>query len=520
MGRGRGAAVRTAGRLHWPLLLTCTLLLLGVGCGRDEERGPSSITVSYPGDERVFGPHWDMPAKFLIFLPLVSLDEDGNLEGRLARRWEHSADFRTWTIHLRTDAQWHDGVPVTAHDVKFTHDLLAHPDVLWELPGAATVDVLDDSTFRVTLRQSFANPLSTWTVYYPKHLLEKLEPREFARWDFWTRPVGNGPYRYVRHSPQTFIEVEADPNYFGEKPKIQRVILKLTSNTGLTDLLSGEVDAAAYLSSTEKLKVASDPKFAVYHEVYGDQLRAIAWNQRHPALRDARVRRAFTLAINRRELLGVLNLPQDLPIADVLSTVRQFRRGELPEPLPHDPVRARELLELAGWRDENGDGTRERHGKALTFRMLISTEEEPEAILVQAALRRIGARVEIDRLDLNLVRRRIRAGEFDATIRTFGNELTGNFGQLKMFGPESPIGYRNPRVSELLEAARGTLHPDSLDAIYRSLMPIFQAELPMTFLHSGVLHVAVRRRVRGLSSPYRAEPTVWMEHLWLEDERR
>ncbi|MFN2399765.1 MAG: ABC transporter substrate-binding protein [Gemmatimonadaceae bacterium] len=509
----------TAGRLHWPLLLACTLLLLGIGCGRDEERGPSSITVSYPGDERVFGPYWEMPAKFLVFLPLVALDEHGELEGRLARQWEHSPDYRSWTIHLRTDVRWHDGVPVTAHDVKFTHDLFAHPDVLWDRPGSSTVEVRNDSTYTVSYGESVAAPLSTWRVYYPKHLLEKLPPKAFAQWDFWTRPVGNGPYRYVKHVPQTFVELEADSNYFGEKPRIQRVILKLTSNTGLTDLLSGEVDAAAYLSSTEKLKVSRDPRFAVYHEAFDDQLRAIAWNQKHPALRDARVRRAFTLAINRRELLGVLNLPQDLPIVDVLSTSRQFRRGRLPEPLPHDPARARELLELAGWRDEDGDGMRERHGKALTFRMLISTEEEPEAIFVQDALRRIGARMEIYRLDLNLVRRRIRAGEFDATIRTFGNELDGNFGQLKMFGPESPIGYRNPRVWKLLEAARRTLHPDSLDAIYRNLMPIFQADLPTTFLHPGVLHVAARRRVRGLSSPYRAEPTVWMEHLWLEDER-
>lgn len=507
----------TAARTHWRLLLACALLLPGLGCARDQERGSSAITVSYPGDERVFGPYWEMPAKFLVFLPLVALDERGELEGRLARRWEHSPDYRTWTIHLRTDVRWHDGVPVTAHDVKFTHDLFAHPDVLWDPLGSATVEVQNDSTYTVTYAANVADPLSAWTVYYPKHLLEKLPPKEFARWDFWTRPVGNGPYRYVKHVPQTFVELEANPNYFGGKPRIQRVILKLTTNAGLTDLLSGEVDAAAYLSSTEKLKVSRDPRFAVYHEVYDDQLRAIAWNQSHPALRDARVRRAFTLAINRRELLGVLNLPQDLPIVDVLSTSRQFRRGGLPEPLPHDPVRAAELLAAAGWRDANRDGIREREGTQLSIRLLISTEDEPEAIFVQDALRRVGARIEIDRLDLNLVRRRIRAGEFDATIRTFGNGLDGNFGQLKMFGPDSPIGYRNSRVWALLEAARRTFHPDSLDAIYRELMPIFQAEIPMTFLHPGVLHVAARRHVTGLSSPYRAEPTVWMEHLWLED---
>ena len=74
------------------------------------------------------------------------LNENGALEGRLAKSWEHSPDYRSWTIHLRTDVRWHDGVPVTAHDVKFTLDLLSHPDVLQESPDAYTVTVLDDST--------------------------------------------------------------------------------------------------------------------------------------------------------------------------------------------------------------------------------------------------------------------------------------------------------------------------------------------------------------------------------------
>ncbi len=475
------------------------------------------ITVAYPGDERVLGPYWEMPAKFLVFLPLVAYDENGDLEGRLARSWEHSPDYRTWTIRLRSDVRWHDGVPVTAHDVKFTHELFSHPDVLWET-SAATIVVIDDSTYTVTFRDRSENLLSTWRVYYPRHLLESLDPKEFYQWDFWTRPIGNGPYRYARHIPQTLIELEANPDYYRGKPKIERVRLKLTSNTGLTELLSGEVDASAYLNPHEILKLAGNPEFHVVYEVYGDQLRAIAWNQRHPALRDARVRRALTLAIDRRQLLDVLDLPPDLPIADVLSTERQFRRRQLPPPLPHDPAGAAALLASAGWRDENEDGIRERDGQPLTFRMLISPEEETEAVFVQDALRGVGVRIEIDRLEVNLVRRRIRSGEFDAVIRTFGNELDGNFGQLHMFGPGSPIGYRNARVWELLGTADRTFDPDSLDAIYRSLMPILQADVPMTFLYPGVLYAAANRRIQGLSSPHRADPAWWMEELWIEED--
>ena len=66
---------------------------------------------------------------WLAFLPLVVLNDKGEWEGRLAERWEHSLDYREWTYHIRRGVRWHDGVPVTAHDVKFSLELLAHPDV-------------------------------------------------------------------------------------------------------------------------------------------------------------------------------------------------------------------------------------------------------------------------------------------------------------------------------------------------------------------------------------------------------
>ena len=76
-------------------------------------------------------------------------------------------------------------------------------------------------------------------------------------------------------------------------------------------------------------------RFQVYQDyIHPTRDRTIAWNQRHPLLRDARVRRALTLAINPRELHGVLNRPLGLPILDVIFTERQLWRGELPAPLP------------------------------------------------------------------------------------------------------------------------------------------------------------------------------------------
>lgn len=514
----RGFARRMRGLIVGVVVLAAA----GAACRSSSSRADgaaSTITILYPGDERVLGPYWEMPAKFLVFLPLVTMGEDGEPQPALARSWEHSDDYRTWTIRLRDDVTWHDGRPVTSHDVKFTLDLFAHPDVLWADKDAYAIEIIDEKTYRIHCRDARTHPLDTWQVYYPKHLLEALPPGQFQQWDFWKSPVGNGPYRYVRHVPQTSIELRASPDYYAGPPAIEQVVLKLSSNTGLTDLMSGQVDASAFLNAQEALKIAQNPRFRVYYGSDGDNFRAIAWNQRHAPLADARVRRAFTLALDRRELLRVVDMPAELPVFDGLFTQRQFRRRELPPPMPFDRARAAALLDEAGWTDDNGDGFRERRGQPLALTVLVSPEEETEAIYLQDALRRVGARVIIDRLELNIVRRRIRSGDFQASIRTFGGGLGGNFGSLKMFGRESVLGYANPEAWRLLERAAGTLDPGAIDDIYRRLYAVFQEDVPMTFLYPATIYVAARDRVAGLSSPFRAEPTVWMSHLRLEDAR-
>ena len=105
---------------RWPLACVCVLALTAVGCGRGGDRTPSrgsTVIVAYPYGEKDMNPVVDEVSKFLVFLPLLAENEKGELEGRLAERWEHSPDYREWTFHLRPGVRWHDGTPVTAHDV-------------------------------------------------------------------------------------------------------------------------------------------------------------------------------------------------------------------------------------------------------------------------------------------------------------------------------------------------------------------------------------------------------------------
>ncbi len=400
--------------------------------------------------------------------------------------------------------------------MKFSLELMAHPDILY-FPRLEEIVVPDDST--VVLRsEKPGDGLDWWTVYYPKHLLEDEDPENFFEWDFWTRPVGNGPYRWGRFVPKTMVELEANSDYFLGKSRIERLVVKFGGGSLLAELLSGQVDAATFLSRADLPKLEADPRFRVYHQIEPvvGWVEGIYWNLRNPLFSDARVRRALTLAIDREELRKLQGLPDGLPIFDVLFTGRQFWADELPEPLPFDPEAARTLLEQTGWRDTDSDGVRERGGQEFRFTVLVQTGGPSQthgfgqaAIYVQAAFRRVGVHMEIRALESGL-RQRVRAGEFEAAFDRF---FRG--GALRHF---ETLGYDDPRVIALLEEARFPADSAATDRLFREMWPILGADLPLTFLAPQVQYFVAHRRIKGLSSPFRARTLMHMEHAWVEED--
>ena len=501
------------------LIVICILIiaLAGIQCQQNDQTRSrdSMIIVGAYGDETVFlHDYWGMEAAYLMFLPLVdSMYGYQDPQPVLAERWEHSADYTEWTFYLRKDIKWHDGVPVTAHDIKFTFDLRKKLN-----RSTGSMEILDEYTLKFISPRPI-NALDSSDVFYPKHLLEGLDPEEFNDWEFWTHPVGNGPYRYVRHLPKIMVELEANPDHYRGKPKIERVILKFTENY-LTELLSGDIDAAGNLNSIDLLTIKKDPRFRIYHG-WGNQTGAIYWNHDYFLFQNPEIRRALTLAINRPELAKVLNYPEGIPLKDTIMTIRQFVRGVYPEPLPHDPVQAGEILDKHGWRDTDGDGVRESDGKEFRFMAHISSSLEGAeecAIYVQDQFRKVGIRMEIQALERNLLVKRIKNNDFEAIFFLIDGSLNQpNFGDARLFGKQSPLGYNNLEMIRLLEAAQLEMDPDKLDKIYEEIMPIFTEDMPMTLLLPWTYSSAAHKRIKGLSA-IMVDPIWSMEHLWIEEE--
>ena len=522
MCRNRQQAILAAiARREWLLQM---LALGAAACRRAEDRAYArdhTLIAAVPEgytNERPLTP--DEIAEFLVYLPLVRIDERGERRACLATEWTHSADYLEWTYRLRPGVRWHDGKPVTVDDVKFTLDLHARPDSP-VLGLQTTCTVHDASTFTVRgVNWSRGMGADSRISVVPMHLLKDLDYQKWYEWDFWLRPVGNGPYRYLRYQPGTMVELEANPEYYKGKPTIERVVLKFTGGASLTELLSGKVDAIWLNDSSRLSTIAADDRFQTYWELrpsYG----AILWQNEHPVFRDPNVRRALSLAINRRELLQVLNLPSPLALVDGVYTDRQVRRGEGAAP-PYDPAEARRLLEASGWRPRNGDGVRERNGQAFHFTALTQPETggfydsmSRAALYVQDQLRDVGVRMEVQPLELATLRSRVRAREFEAVVCRSG--IVGGY-TLGFLGVEpSPIGYQNPELAKLLDRLRTTADPEVEDRAHRDVSELLRRDQPFAFLHRMVSRHIVHGRVKGLSAPWRANPLSFAEDLWLEN---
>ena len=517
------AILAAIARREWLLQM---LALGAAGCARTTDRayarGNTLIAAVDSLGTASYAPLTpDVYAEYLVYLPLVRINDRGERQPCLAVEWTHSADYLEWTYRIRPGVRWHDGRPVTADDAKFTIDLHARPDS--DVYGLRTeCTVRDPSTFSVRgIGWTRWEGADSYMSIVPKHLLQGLNYQKWYEWDFWLRPVGNGPYRYVRHQPETMVELEANPDYYQSKPKIDRIVLKITRGAGLTELLSGNVDAISVgIDGAQKLSaLARDRRFRTFWSAPNFwHLTVIVWQNEHPLFREPAVRRALSLGINRRELVQVLQLPSSSSRVDGVYTMRQFQRGEMSEPR-YDPIEARGLLDEAGWRSRGPDGMRTRGRLEFRFTALTGSGwVERAALYVQDQLRDLGVRMDLQPLEMGHFRSMLRAKSFEAAIcpQFFMGTMEGALLE-RFFGEGSPTGYRNPQLMRLYERLRTTAEPEAVDQAHREISDLLRGDQPLATLFAPAGATVVHRRVNGLSEPWQSDPLRFTDDLWLEN---
>jgi peptide/nickel transport system substrate-binding protein len=502
-----------------PVLSVLFVLALLSGCAADRRNDPAELrggTLAVSAWSKTLGEEVrDGMGRELLFRPLIEAGE-GDAGHALARTWSRSADSRSWTLRLRQDVRWEDGQLVTAADVKFALDLFQHSMVSRLSP--LRVEAADDSTVVIQADHPVRTGDLAWLQALPRHLLKEADPATFASWPFWDNPVGNGPYRLVRHMPGTAAEFAVSETYTGPRPRLDGVLLRFGAGAGLTDLLSGQVDLMTIMTPADAMKVSADPRFRMSPLFWPEMQVAILWRNDHPLFADPRVRRALTMAIDRRTLVQVLGLPETTPISDAIHTPRQIREGRLPEPLPYDTAAARALLAQAGWEDRDGDGILERDGRPFRFTLLapnMGFGTQQSAIYLGDQLRRVGVDARIMPLDYMIAIERMRDGEFEAVLERLFLQPWGLQRLLGQDG-ENRLRYRDAEFSALAEHALSLADADDDPAAYARMTELFRRDMPVTTLFPLTGLTAVHRRVGGFGAVRWSADMVFSQ-LWIEE---
>ena len=224
----------------------------------------------------------------------------------------------------------------------------------------------------------------------------------------------------------------------------------------------------------------------------------------------------MTLAINRVELSEVLNYPKNIPITDVLSTRAQRENSDLSKPLHFDPEKATKLLNDSGWSDTNNDGILDKNGVDFSFTVTLQENDKLMAVYIQNNLKSIKIGMDIETIEGNIIRQQLETNDFEAIITRFPNSESGVNRIKTYFNKDSQIGYYNREIDSIFNIIENTGDKNEIDRLYKQLVPIFEKEIPITFIVPQVQTHIVRSEIKGLSNLFNADPVWSLESLWIE----
>ncbi|GAB6082093.1 peptide-binding protein [Desulfuromonas carbonis] len=508
------------------IFLLVTLLL--AGCDRREPVIPAEGKAAEPayGDTIIEGSIGDasnlLPVLAsdassseiagMIYNGLVRYDKDLRLEGELAESWEVSADNLVITFHLRPGVKWHDGAPFSAEDVLFTYQTYIDPAVptayAENYKQVDKVEVLDPLTLRVSYKKPLAKALISWAVgIMPKHL---LAGQDVTKSPLSRAPVGTGPYKFVEWLPGEKIVLEANPDYFEGRPRLNRVVYRIIpdESTMFLELKAGGLDMMG-LTPLQYARQTDAAEFSRRFNKYRYLSFAytyLGYNLNRPLFKDRRVRHALAFAINKQEIIDgvLLGLGQE--------ATGPYKPGTWPynaavRRYPYEPARAKELLAEAGWQDSDGDGILDKDGQPFAFTIVTNQgndQRTKSGEIIQRRFREIGVDVKLRVIEwASFLKEFINPGNFDATILgwTIPIDPDGyNVWHSSKTGPGELnfVGFKNAEVDELLEKGRRTLDQAQRKVYYDRFQEILAEEQPYTFLYVPDALPVVAARIHGI----------------------
>jgi len=422
-------------------------------------------------------------------------------EPDLAESWDVNEDGTLYTFHLREGVTWHDGEAFSANDVKFTWEVIAHPDNLTaaqlysfisKITGAEAfhageaeeitgITVIDDLTVEVALDSPWAPFFTIGTGQYviPQHILGEVPVADLLEHEFARSPVGTGPFKFVAWQAGNNIIGEAFPEYYAGRPAADQVVLRVVSlddNTKITALRTGELNAAR-VSLVGLDSIGDDPDINVLQKP-GRENRYIEFNLAKPIFADLNVRKALSYGLNRQGIVDAIwqgratiynsPFPYDWAVTNKETTI-----------FDNDPEQAAQLLDEAGW-VLGDDGIREKDGEKFSF--TVHTQSQDWPLVVQQQWKELGVDAKVEYLDFPTLQSQFYTTEiFDAIAMWVPYSLyTDPHYSLPGYflSANNRNSYDNPKSDELITAAASTIDPDERVRLYHEWQEVIAQDVP------------------------------------------
>ncbi len=472
-----------------------------------KDRTDTFITglASAPGG--VFLPYfyengYDGNATGPIFASLVDLDSEGKPKADLAESWEISSDNLVYTYHLRKDAKFSDGTPVTADDVAFTLTLLADPSYsgyadisTYFIKGVddykkgnadsvSGIKVIDPATIQITTEQvnaqnllNLGGPVLSKAYYGKSYQKGKLDYLK----DLYPAPMGAGPYKFSKYIPGQEIDYVANENYYGGKPSIENLIYKVSSpDTDLQLFQAGETDTVSVPFTDDNLQALKDVGFADVQISTANNFGEIYFNNSKPTLKDTAVRQALYYGLDRQKLVDV-QYQGHAQVANVPNSPLSWAYTEDGiTKYDFNPEKAKQLLDDDGWK-VGSDGIREKDGVKLKLSYLTKKGDDTFISIAKDNYKDLGIDFEAEITDFDTEISRFTKGDYD--LAAFSTDLLTdpNVAVLE-FASGSPINYAhysNPQVDKLIKDGISTTDLEQRKAIYKDLYKEFTNDPPI-----------------------------------------
>lgn len=409
-----------------------------------------------------------------IYEGLVFLNNDLELEPRLAETWDISEDGMTYTFHLREGVTFHNGEPFTAKDVVYSYDRAAAGGFASSAMGVIdSYRAVDDKTFECTLKFPYAPALELFASNWLRVVNQKAVEEAGEQFSYNPVGAGTGPYYFVEWSSGVNLILKAYENYWREPASIKDVEIRFINDTTALTLAieTGDIDYG-------NIQVADIENFEANENLDWDHTASlienyIGINCQDEHFSDVRVRQAVSLCVDRMEAMIVGN---DSELGGSLTATDTPASGfgahpdlEIPQ---MDLEKAKELLTEAGYPD----------GFSTQIYVANIASRKNMATYLQAQIKKIGIEAELISMEQSAVLEAMRNGE--APIFLMGYSATSGDADFFLY-PQFHSGetlnyfnYYNDELDAKLEAARQTTDAAEREALYKEIQEELYENVP------------------------------------------